>query len=188
MNITCEKCNTAYQITDEKIPARGAMANCPNCGSQIVIPAGSRYGKTSGSLVKSESVDFGQTISYDFQEVEQSNTEVSALLKKVSDEQPYLNKGISYYLRDTLTGETYAIDKAQASLGRSDSDINLGDPEVSRGHCTLKIYGENVVVIDMESTNGTYVDGRRMMTANLQIKDIFTVGNTSLQIIALESE
>jgi pSer/pThr/pTyr-binding forkhead associated (FHA) protein len=58
--------------------------------------------------------------------------------------------------------------------------VNLGDPEVSRRHCILKIYGEDVVLIDMESTNGTFIQGKRVMTARLRKDEPFTVGNTTL--------
>jgi predicted Zn finger-like uncharacterized protein len=180
MNITCAKCQTTYQIADTKVPAGGARANCPNCGNQIIIPAKGGSGKSSNLLVKSESADYGQTISYDFQQVDQSNTEVSELLKQVSDADPFLTPGVTYVVKDTLTDESFPVTGPQVSVGRSGSDVNLGDPEVSRRHCILKIYGEDVVLIDMESTNGTFIQGKRVMTARLRKDEPFTVGNTTL--------
>lgn len=180
MNITCAKCQTTYQIADERVPAGGARANCPNCGNQIVIPSRTGPGQPADMLVKSDSADFGQTISYDFQQVDQSNTEVSALLKEVSDTEPYLKEGAQTVLKNAVTGETYPVTQPQITIGRSGADLTLGDPEVSRRHCVLKFYGDKVVVIDMESTNGTFVQGKRVMTARLGTGDIFTIGNTSL--------
>lgn len=181
MNITCAKCQTTYQVADAKVPAAGARANCPNCGSQIIIPARGGSDGSSEPLVKSDSADFGQTISYDFQQVDQTNTEISALLKQASDAEPYLAEGAVTSLRDLSSGEVFAMTRPQITIGRSGADINLGDPEVSRRHCVLKFYGPEVVIIDMESTNGTLVQGKRIMTARLASGESFTVGNTTLQ-------
>jgi predicted Zn finger-like uncharacterized protein len=37
MKIICPQCNTTYNITDSKIPEKGAVASCKRCGNKIVI-------------------------------------------------------------------------------------------------------------------------------------------------------
>jgi serine phosphatase RsbU (regulator of sigma subunit) len=48
-------------------------------------------------------------------------------------------------------------------LGRDTSrPFYLADPEVSRSHCEVRLEGQDVVVRDLGSTNGTFVDGERI--------------------------
>ncbi len=185
MKITCDSCRTIYQVADDRVPPGGARANCPSCGHQIVIPGGkSRSGKSSSFLTEKSQADFGQTISYDFQQLDQDSAEISALLRKVSQENPYLKEGVQYELEDTKTGEVSRISSPGIVLGRSEADINVNDPEVSRKHCLVRIYGDYLVVIDQDSTNGTFYMGKRVMTAKLAFGDTFTIGNTTFLAIA----
>lgn len=81
----------------------------------------------------------------------------------------------------------YFIDRA-AAIGRSEeSDIFLVDPSVSRNHATLVIDGEAVVVEDLGSTNGTFVNGERISGARRIVSgDALTFGNTQMRLEARE--
>lgn len=183
MKLSCPSCQTNYQIADEKVPAKGARANCPNCGQVLLIP-GTGGGEGSSSLLSdSSSVDYGQTMAYDFSEVDQSRTEISSLLEKVSQREPFIGQGLVLALKETPAGKEYVLSVPEISLGRSGTEINIDDPEVSRRHCLVKVFGDRIVIMDLESTNGTYVQGKKIMTANLGIGEQFTVGNTTFELI-----
>jgi hypothetical protein len=47
-------------------------------------------------------------------------------------------------------------------IGRQDADLVLADPEVSRRHAVLRRSGESVLLEDLDSTNGTFVNGERI--------------------------
>jgi hypothetical protein len=81
----------------------------------------------------------------------------------------------------------YFIDR-NASIGRSEeSDIFLVDPSVSRNHATLHIEGEAVMVEDLGSTNGTFVNGERIAGARRIVSgDALTFGNTQMRLEARE--
>ena len=183
MQLTCVNCQTSYQIADEKIPAKGARANCPNCGQLILIPGAGSNGKSSSFLPGVSGTDFGQTMAYDFSEVDQSQTEISALLEKISEREPFLEEGLVLSFRDIQTGEEYPLPDAEATVGRSETDINVDDPEVSRKHCLIKVFGDCVVIVDLDSTNGTYVHGKKVKTASLEVSQQFTIGNTTLELV-----
>lgn len=183
MKLACPNCQTSYQIADEKIPAKGARANCPNCGQTILLPGAGSGDKSSGLLSGSSKADFGQTMAYDFSEVDQSQTEISALLEKISEREPFLEDGLVLSFRDIQTGEEYPLPDAEATVGRSETDINVDDPEVSRKHCQIKVFGDRVVIMDLDSTNGTYVHGKKVKTASLGVSEQFTIGNTTLELI-----
>jgi two-component system cell cycle response regulator len=45
---------------------------------------------------------------------------------------------------------------------REDADVQIRDDGVSRRHASLRVEGEGAVLTDLESANGTYVDGKRV--------------------------
>jgi pSer/pThr/pTyr-binding forkhead associated (FHA) protein len=64
-------------------------------------------------------------------------------------------------------------------IGR-EADLSIEDPEVSRVHARLTLVPEGVDVEDLGSTNGTFVNGQRVMTARLRARDELRVGTTTL--------
>jgi pSer/pThr/pTyr-binding forkhead associated (FHA) protein len=50
-------------------------------------------------------------------------------------------------------------------VGRGeDCDLTLHDAEISRHHCTIRIRGGEAVVSDLGSSNGTFVNGHRIVS------------------------
>ena len=125
---------------------------------------------------------------YDFSEVDQSRTEISAFLEKISQREPFVEEGLVLSLRDIQTGEEYPLPGAQVTVGRRGANINVDDPEVSRSHCLIKVFGDRAVILDLESTNGTYVHGKKVMTASLGISEQFTIGNTTVELIKKQAD
>jgi hypothetical protein len=81
----------------------------------------------------------------------------------------------------TMDGISHEIDKRRFVLGRSkDCDIQLADPNVSRRHAELRQEGSAYWLIDLDSTNGSQVNGRRTARARLDSGDVITVGSTDL--------
>lgn len=77
-------------------------------------------------------------------------------------------------------GSAYPLMRAVTRLGRgTDTDIRIEDPSASRHHCEI-ILGSPVVVRDLNSTNGTYVDGARIAEVALADGTTITIGATPL--------
>lgn len=56
-----------------------------------------------------------------------------------------------------------SFDKEEVTVGRvRGNDIVLPKGNVSKHHCRLMIQGEQVLIEDLRSTNGTYVNGRKI--------------------------
>ena len=66
------------------------------------------------------------------------------------------------------------------TLGRSDSaEIRIDDPFASSAHARVFARGEFMYVEDMGSTNGTYLNGRQLKTAErLKMADVIRIGDT----------
>ena len=71
----------------------------------------------------------------------------------------------------------------EVAIGRQDADLVVEDPEVSRRHAVLRRSGGSVVVEDLDSTNGTFVNGERIQgPIKLGPGDQVRVGRTTLEI------
>jgi len=65
--------------------------------------------------------------------------------------------------------EIYFLTKNETTIGRLEgNDIIIPDPSVSRHHAVIKIENNNFFVLDLESTNGTWLDGKRIGKAPLK--------------------
>src|SRR5207237_8872752 len=85
-----------------------------------------------------------------------------------------------------LDGRRYELDKRRLIIGRSrECDIQVDDPNVSRRHAEIRREGAAFWVIDLGSTNGIDVNGRRRQRAKLEDGDRLTVGTSEL-VFALE--
>jgi hypothetical protein len=81
----------------------------------------------------------------------------------------------------TIDGQPHTLDKRSVVLGRSrDCDIRLEDPNVSRHHAEIRQEGATYWVVDLGSTNGIEVNGRRVKRAKLENADRLTLGSTEL--------
>jgi hypothetical protein len=80
-----------------------------------------------------------------------------------------------------VDGEEHGIEKRRIIIGRAkECDIQLADPNVSRRHAELRQEGAAYWIIDLDSTNGTEVNGRRLKRAKLEDGDEITLGSTEL--------
>jgi FhaA, N-terminal domain/FHA domain len=78
-------------------------------------------------------------------------------------------------------GERRVLDQKRSVLGRSrDVDVQIEDPNISRRHAEIVQEGSAYWLVDLGSTNGTEVDGRRVQRARLDDGSRFTVGETTV--------
>jgi hypothetical protein len=81
----------------------------------------------------------------------------------------------------TVDGERHEIAKRVVVLGRGqDCDIQLADPNVSRKHAELRQEETSYLIVDLGSTNGMEVNGRRLRQAKLEDGDTITLGATDV--------
>jgi hypothetical protein len=81
----------------------------------------------------------------------------------------------------TLNTERHEITKRRVVIGRSkDADVQVTDPNVSRRHAELRQEGATYWLIDLDSTNGVEVRGKRVKRVKLEDGTRFTVGSTEI--------
>ncbi|OGR50017.1 MAG: hypothetical protein A2X40_09425 [Elusimicrobia bacterium GWC2_65_9] len=76
------------------------------------------------------------------------------------------------------------FDKDSLSVGRkSDNDIVIDNPAISGHHCRIVRQGGTSFVEDLESTNGTFVNERRIKQSGLHHNDVIGLAKHALVFI-----
>ena len=86
-------------------------------------------------------------------------------------------------------GKTIDLSKGGVYLiGREKADLTLDDEKVSRKHAEIGLYGPDAYVLrDLASTNGTFVNGRRVSDkVKLRHWDLIRVGDTLIRFSRID--
>jgi len=80
-------------------------------------------------------------------------------------------------------GRTFLLSgKDRYKIGRAvGSDLKLADGKVSREHCLLETVRDHHIIIDLESSNGTVVNGERIKKTVLREGDYIRLGFTLIK-------
>ncbi len=77
--------------------------------------------------------------------------------------------------------EAFALTADVTHVGRGvTADVRLDDHTVSARHAIVVLRGERLRILDDRSTNGTFVNGRRVDEAELRDGDVVTLGRVVL--------
>ncbi len=84
-------------------------------------------------------------------------------------------------------GREFALDRPVMTIGRrADQDIVLHDSGVSRAHARIEMTPDGASIVDLDSTNGTLVNGHPVRTARVALRpgDRIQVGTVLLEYVA----
>jgi len=77
------------------------------------------------------------------------------------------------------SGATFPLRKKVINMGRdSSNEIVIDDPKSSRQHAKIKLEGDNFVIYDLASSNGTLVNGEKITSVKLNDGDEIKIGDT----------
>ena len=208
MIIVCPACQSRYKFDESKLGERPkAKTKCAKCGSTIEIenpllaamtlPPGTRPPipppaptpaapppepdpgtETSRRAVGVPSVDevAGQTITG-------KDLHRMGVLELPKDKRYSLA-----VIQGAGTGQIHQINKTRTIIGRTGADLNLDDAEASRQHAAVEILGENAVLRDLGSTNGTFIELDRIQQHVLNNHMEFRIGSHVLMFIVTDVE
>lgn len=155
---------------------------CKQCGQQIADDAnfcpscGTPQGDTAKGAVTHEDTT--------------AAIEIGALDPQHDMEQlPELDAGMAMLVvvRGPNAGSRFLLDREATTVGRHpDSDIFLDDVTVSRRHAELLRTASHLLVKDLGSLNGTYVNGERVDERHLGTGDELQIGRFKLLFVAGE--
>jgi Mg-chelatase subunit ChlD len=111
------------------------------------------------------------------------------LLERMSSTEEYLEKTVTLRERPVLTitrgpgvGQVFELgNQAAMSIGRAKAnEVVVNDVSVSSEHCRIRPEDGQFVLHDLKSTNGTFVNERRVTRHVLAEGDVVKIGETSL--------
>ena len=83
-----------------------------------------------------------------------------------------------------LRESVFALPESELSLGRDASNgLPIGDPSVSRRHCLIRPEGSGFKIRDLESRNGTLVNGEQVKDHWLHHLDEIAVGDSVFRFL-----
>jgi len=86
-------------------------------------------------------------------------------------------------IRIHCNGKEFSFKALPVTIGRDpDNDLKLDDANLSRQHCRISRTREGIVVEDLHSSNGTYVNGARTKRHVLSAGDSILIGVTTLNV------
>ena len=94
------------------------------------------------------------------------------------------NRSRAYFivLAGANVGEMYKLEQGEVVLGRGrEVDVRIVDEGISRRHCVVRqVPTGDVMIEDMNSSNGTFANGRRIRTHILKDGDKIQIGSTTI--------
>lgn len=185
MIVSCSTCGAKYQYDESRFgEEQSKRLKCTKCGAVFQVQ-------------RPSPVDEGQETHVGTKRKADETTKELELRKLKADDElatlPELaplpaNRRYSLaVILGASAGHIYPITKPRIVLGRgAGSDLQLPDSEVSRRHAVLDIRGDECHLLDLGSSNGTFVNGIRVQSATISSHQEFSLGTTTLMFIVTE--
>ena len=201
MIIVCPGCQARFRFDEGKLGTKPRVrTRCSKCGGAIEIdnPAFASVTLPPGSFAPSSGPEpepqlapgpLEKTSESRLPPEESDGTITGKDLHKLGLLELPKDKRFSLaVIQGAATGHIFQITKTRTTIGRSGADLNLDDPESSRLHAAVEVLGEQAILRDLGSTNGTFVDMERIDQKMLVNQMEFRVGSHVLMFIMTDVE
>jgi predicted component of type VI protein secretion system len=84
-----------------------------------------------------------------------------------------------------MTGRVCELRTDRTTIGRvEDNTFQIADPSVSSHHCEVLLRGDDIVIRDLNSTNGSFINGDKIEESVLKPGQVLRLGQVELKIEA----
>ena len=83
-------------------------------------------------------------------------------------------------------GTVVRLQRGSYSIGRSGTRIVIPDPELSREHARVVVTETDIMLVDLDSANGTYVNGERIRSTVISTDSSIRCGQSNLSLVFAE--
>ena len=205
MIIVCPACQARYKFDESKLGERPkAKTRCAKCGATIEIenpllaamtlPPGTRPPQAPAPTPPAPppepaaGTDTKKRATVAVEEQAGQTITGKDLHKMGVLELPKDKRYSLAVIQGAATGQIHQINKTRTIIGRTGADLNLDDAEASRQHAAVEILGENAILRDLGSTNGTFIELDRIQQHVLNNHMEFRIGSHVLMFIVTEVE
>lgn len=206
MIIECTTCGAKYKYDEGKLAgAESKKLKCPKCKG--IIEVVNQNVRAAAALRDPDSGKWEQTFTAMSSPMPQAapaesstdpadtavtgeSPKTSKLRKEMLDglKLPETRKLSIAVISGNNAGEIYQISKPRMVIGRGEADILIQDLEASRTHAEIDVIGDRVVLHDLNSTNGTFVDEQKITSVTLENHSEFRIGSTTFMLIITDVE
>src|SRR4051794_2019984 len=82
-----------------------------------------------------------------------------------------------------MTGRTHELKVDKTTIGRvEDNTFQIAEPSVSSHHCEVLLRGSDIVVKDLNSTNGTFINGEKVTETVLKPGQVLRLGQIEMRL------
>ena len=86
-------------------------------------------------------------------------------------------------LTEGFVGTSFELKGERTTIGRvEDNSFQLAEPSVSSHHCEILLRGNDVFVKDLNSTNGTFINGQRAAESPLKPGQVLRLGVVEMRL------
>jgi len=86
-------------------------------------------------------------------------------------------------ISEGFAGRSYELKVDNTTIGRmEDNAFQIPDQSVSGHHCEVVLKGQDIVVKDLNSTNGTFINGDKVTEKILKHGQVLRLGNIDLRL------
>jgi predicted Zn finger-like uncharacterized protein len=199
MIIVCPSCRSRYKFDESKLGERPkAKTRCAKCGATIEIenpllaamtlPPGSQPPVEAPPAEASPGTDTAKSRTLTVDEQAGQTITGKDLHKLGVLELPKDKRYSLAVIQGSGTGQIHQITKTRTIIGRTGADLNIDDAEASRQHAAVEILGENAILRDLGSTNGTFIELDRIQQHVLNNHMEFRIGSHVLMFIVTDVE
>lgn len=82
-----------------------------------------------------------------------------------------------------MTGRAHELKAEKTTVGRVEDNVfQIAEPSVSSHHCEVLLRGNDIVVRDLNSTNGTFINGEKISEGPLKPGQILRLGQIEMRL------
>jgi len=181
MKASCTSCGKAFSFEESRFGGRPSVkVRCPSCKEVVTLEKpGDDGAAVAAARVSRESSPTQKLKRDDIV----ASAEGEILLPMPRDRRVSLA-----LLSGKASGQVIHCERSRVIIGRSGADLSLDDEEVSRRHAALEIRDDRFFLKDLGSTNGTFVDERKITEAEIFDKGEFRIGGTQIMLIVTSTD
>ncbi|MFN7974244.1 MAG: FHA domain-containing protein [Acidobacteriota bacterium] len=174
--IKCPHCGTAHDTKDYAAEGKDRIVKCRQCDFVFVtVEKAARIIRDEGGAAASPHPD-------------EPRTAISSGVPAVAADAAAGNAPVLTLraVEGPDDGKSWREQKPLIFIGRRNADVILADQEASRQHAVIELHGERLILKDLGSTNGTYVDDAKVSVAEVKNGSRIKIGDTVL-VAAIEA-